>query len=432
MGPIATRLAQALARIASQDQHWHAMLALNPQAQTIAAELDEHTPTGPLFGKILAIKDNIDLAGMATSSGCKALAQAMPLGDADVVARLKAAGMVVIGKANLSELSFEIRSRSSMGGDVLCPFAPHATAGGSSGGSAVAVALGFADMALGTDTGGSIRIPAACNGLVGLRPAHGALPMAGIAPLAPATDTVGPITRNLADAKALYRAMGGQLGPLGPVKGMRLGLLHQAYGEDPAILAAMALAEQRLAAAGVELVPLTLEGIEDHLAGPHIVDAQFAASFDAYLASNFHEQTAPASLSELVASGQFLPEHSASLRRRMRRPPDAAPILAAHRRLASQLELAMAQLGLDGLLYPSLRVIPQDLDNPKGGWAAELAARTGWPAISVPALGRPALPPCPDQPSPDQPRPVGAEILVPAGEEAKLFALAAIICEEQL
>ncbi|KAH2875709.1 hypothetical protein KXV75_000469, partial [Aspergillus fumigatus] len=175
------QLAACLARIEVEDNRWHAMLSLNPTAEAEATRSDLeaslHGKSGLLHGFILAVKDNIDIAGMATTSGCRALANAMPFDDAPVVQRLRKAGALVIGKTNLSEFSFEIRSRSSLGGDVLCPFAPHATAGGSSGGSAVAVACGFADGALGTDTGGSIRIPAACNGLVGFRPAHGALPM---------------------------------------------------------------------------------------------------------------------------------------------------------------------------------------------------------------------------------------------------------------
>lgn len=209
-------LTRCLSLILQEDDRWHAMLAINPQAEA-EAEAADHAAAqgqglGPLHGVVLAIKDNIDVAGMATTSGCKALARAMVPGDAPVVARLRAAGAVVVGKTNLSEFSFEIRSRSSLGGDVRCPFAPDSTAGGSSGGSAVAVARGFAMAALGTDTGGSIRIPAACNGLVGLRPAHGMLSLEGVAPLAPSTDTIGPITRSVADARLLYEIMGGQIG----------------------------------------------------------------------------------------------------------------------------------------------------------------------------------------------------------------------------
>jgi Asp-tRNA(Asn)/Glu-tRNA(Gln) amidotransferase A subunit family amidase len=414
-GRVQAKLAQCYALIAQQDQRWRAMLALNPAAAQEAADADGRDPVGQLDGFVLAVKDNIDLFGMATSSGCKALVGAMPRRDAAVVARLRAAGAIVLGKTNLSELSFEIRSRSSLGGDVLCPFAPQASAGGSSGGSAVAVACGFADGALGTDTGGSIRIPAACNGVVGFRPAHGSLPMAGIAPLAPSTDTVGPIARHVEDAAMLYQAMGGSLTPHTKAN-PKVGVLRQAFGDDPAIHTAMEQAMARLCAQGVTLLdPFVVEDIEDLLAGEHIVDAEFAAAFDAYLASNFLAATAPENLAELLASGAYLPEYRPVLERRITAAPQAEAILARHRLLEQKLSAAMAAQGLDALLYPTMRVIPQDLDNPKGGWAAELAARTGWPAITVPCAPQGAS------------RPVGAELMAPRASEGLLFALAKII-----
>jgi Asp-tRNA(Asn)/Glu-tRNA(Gln) amidotransferase A subunit family amidase len=410
-----------LDRIAAEDGRWHAMLAINDDARNQARAADAVAAAGGSLGVLhgipVVVKDNIDVAGMATTSGCRALAGAMPLRDAQVVGRLKAAGAIIVGKTNLSEFSFEIRSRSSLGGDVLCPVAPWATAGGSSGGSAVAVARGFALAALGSDTGGSIRIPAACNGLVGFRPAHGVLSLAGFAPLAPSTDTVGVLARSVANARLLYGVMGGALaGSTVSVDGLRLGVLRSAFGEDPSVIAASERGLDALRGAGVALVdPFIVAGLEELLDGPHIVDAEFAAAFDHYLATNFVPGTAPASLATLVASGEFLPEYRSSLRQRMDSPPAAAAILARHAELKQALGLAMQAQGLDGLVFPTMRVIPDSLDNPKGGWAPELAARTGWPAISVPA------------PVPPGARPVGVEILVPAGKEETLFALAGVI-----
>jgi Asp-tRNA(Asn)/Glu-tRNA(Gln) amidotransferase A subunit family amidase len=420
-GPIQRQLATCLSRIASEDRHWHAMLALNPQVERDAVNSDLeaalHGKSGLLHGFILGVKDNIDVAGMATSSGCKALAHAMPHQDAEVIHRLRQAGALVIGKTNLSEFSFEIRSRSSLGGDVRCPFAPHATAGGSSGGSAVALACGFADGALGTDTGGSIRIPAACNGLVGFRPAHGALPMAGIAPLAPSTDTVGPIARNVEDALLLYRAMGGVVEVPATLRKMRVGVLRQAFGDDPAIRQTMEKAADRLDHHGVQLVdPVVIDGLETLLAGPHIVDLEFATAFSAYLARNFQPGTAPASLTALMESGDYLPEYQATLERRLTATPDAAQeVLNRHHQLAQAMAAMMAHHQLDALLYPTMQVIPEDLGTPKGGWAPELAARSGWPAITVPVAPH------------DAPRPIGGELLAPAGSEGVLFALARVI-----
>ena len=413
-------LAGCLDRIAGEVDCWHAMLALRADARGDARDADrlaaQGTPRALLHGIPIAIKDNIDVAGMATTSGCRALAHAMPLRDAHVVSRLKAAGAIVVGKTNLSEFSFEIRSRSSLGGDVLCPAAPWATAGGSSGGSAVAVTRGFALAALGTDTGGSIRIPAACNGLVGFRPAHGVLSLAGIAPLAPSTDTVGPITRSVADARLLYEIMSGmpKASPVA-VHQLRLGVLHQAFGENSSVIAASEAALEVLRSAGVNLQPFSMPELDALLAGPHIVDAEFAAAFDKHLATNFAPGTAPASLAELVAGGEFLPEYAPSLHQRMHTPPAAAAILMRHAELKRSLTSAMQAQRLDGLVYPTMRVIPDSLDNPTGGWAPELAARTGWPAITVPA------------PLPVGARPVGIEFLAPAGAEETLFALAQVI-----
>ena len=421
-GPNAETLLDAcLDRIAAEDSRWQAMRAINNDAREDARAADrlaaQGQHSGLLHGLPIAVKDNIDVAGMATTSGCRGLAAAIPRRDADVVRRLRAADAIIVGKTNLSEFSFEIRSKSSLGGDVLCPVAPWATAGGSSGGSAVAVARGFALAALGTDTGGSIRIPAACNGVVGFRPAHGALSLAGIAPLAPSTDTVGTITRSVGDARLLYRVLGGAQTRAGDgTHGLRLGVLRPAFGADPAVIAA---SEQGLAAlrrGGVELVdPFVVSGLEDLLAGPHIVDAEFAAAFDRYLADNFVPGTAPASLTELVASGEFLPDYAPTLLARMTAPPAAAEILARHATLKQVLTSAMQAQRINGLIFPTMRVIPDSLDNPRSGWAPELAARTGWPAISVPA------------PVPPGARPVGIEILVPDGREEALFALAGMI-----
>jgi len=408
----------ARAAMARHDHHHHAMLAMasDADAQALACDTAPHDDARPLLGVPIVVKDNIDVAGMATTSGCRALAGAMPPGDAPVVARLRAAGAVIVGKSNLSELSFEIRSRSSLGGDVISPFVPGATAGGSSGGSAVAVALGYAAAALGTDTGGSIRIPCALNGLVGLRPTHGSLPMAGIAPLAPPTDTVGPMGWRVEDVARLFAAMGGVAAERRVPR--RVGVLRAAFGADARVCAAVEAGLAALAARGIAVVdPVALPGLEDLLAGDHIVDLAFAAAFDAYLARAFRSGTAPASLAEIVAGGDFLPDHRAVLLRRMAADVSAIPaVLARHAALRIRLEVLCAEHGLDALAYPTLQTLPETLDNPAGAWAAELAARSGWPAITVPVARLAGIG-----------RPVGLELLAPAGGEASLFALARLI-----
>jgi len=419
-GSAEAALDACLARIADEEDRWNAILSLAPDARDVSRRADAAAARGetlgPLHGVVLAIKDNIDLVGTATTSGCRALASATPRANAAVVERLQAAGAVIIGKTNLSEFSFEVRSRSSLGGDVICPLAPGSTAGGSSGGSAVAVARGYAMAAIGTDTGGSIRIPAACNGLVGLRPAHGLLSLAGAAPLAPSTDTIGPIARTVADAALLYRVMGGTIAPQ-DARPARVGVVRQAFGIEPAVVAACEHAARRLMDAGIEVIdPIEIAEIEALLDGPHIVDAEFAAAFDAYLARNFISGTAPPDLAAVLASGRFLPDYRDAITARLAYDRRAAgAILEQHRRLTATLTEALARLNLDALLYPTMRVIPTGLGNPKVGWAPELAARTGWPAVSVPVRVKAAA------------RPIGVELLVPAGDEQLLFALGRIV-----
>jgi Asp-tRNA(Asn)/Glu-tRNA(Gln) amidotransferase A subunit family amidase len=241
--------------------------------------------------------------------------------------------------------------------------------------------------------------------------------MTGIAPLAPSTDTVGPVAASVADAMLLYRVLGGVLPVLpGADRTARIGVLRAAMGHDPRIVAAMDKTCTRLVRAGSTLVEdFTLDGLEDWLAGPHIVDAEFAAAFDTYLAQHFAAGTAPTTLAALVASGHFLADHAEALHRRMAADPTAAlKILQQHAGLTSALRDAMNRANIHGLLYPTLKVVPDGLDNPTGGWAAELAARTGWPAISVPVIA--SL----------QARPVGIELLMPTGDETRLFALAEV------
>jgi amidase len=148
----------------------------------------------------LAVKDCIDVAGLPTTVGCEVIAErAVPAAaDAAVVAAARQAGARVVGKTNLSELCWSAVGTNSWSGTPVNPADPRRIPGGSSSGSAVAVAAGEADVALGTDTGGSVRIPAACCGITGLKTTWGRVPMAGVYPLAPSLDTVGPLGADVA------------------------------------------------------------------------------------------------------------------------------------------------------------------------------------------------------------------------------------------
>ncbi len=155
---------------------------------------------GPADGPRLAVKDAIDVAGTVTTAGCKALADRGLVAehDAPCVATARAAGARIVGKTNLHELCFGTTGLNPTFGDPVNPRWPDRVPGGSSSGSAVAVALGEADVAFGTDTGGSVRLPAACCGIAGLKTTHGRISIDGIWPLAPSLDTVGPLARDVA------------------------------------------------------------------------------------------------------------------------------------------------------------------------------------------------------------------------------------------
>jgi len=418
-------VAACLARIAAHDRaglFLSAMLRVSPDAQDVASDCDDARRRGARLGALhgvpIAVKDNIDLAGMPTTSGCRALEAAMPWRTAPALDALLAAGAIVVGKTNLSEFSFEIRSRSSLGGDTRNPFSPSVTSGGSSGGTAVAVAAGFALAGLGTDTGGSIRVPAAYNGLVGLRPTWGTIPTIGVAPLAPSTDTVGTITRSVDDAATMLSLLAAARSPSSDARaGMRVGVLRQLLGTSVEIDAGIDRAKAALHAAGVEVdaAPDLPDAVLPR--GDHIVDEEFGPSFDAYLRSNFRPGTAADSLAAVIAERGFLPEYEEVLRARAapRSASVRAAILARHAELRGALTRVMDRFGFDALLYPPSAVLPSSMDNPMGGWAPELAACSGWPALALP-VGRTS-----------EGMPLSAELLARPHAEATLFALGRVI-----
>jgi aspartyl-tRNA(Asn)/glutamyl-tRNA(Gln) amidotransferase subunit A len=163
--------------------------------------------TVPTDGISLAVKDLFDTAGLTTTYGSILFADHVPERSAEAVVRLERAGYVDVGKTNLHEFAYGVTSQNPHFGTVPNPIAPGRTAGGSSGGSAAALAAGLADAALGSDSGGSIRIPAACCGIVGFKPSYGLVPLDGCFPLAPTFDHAGPMARSVADCTAMLEAL---------------------------------------------------------------------------------------------------------------------------------------------------------------------------------------------------------------------------------
>lgn len=218
----ATLVKQLQRRIASHDREGpslHAIIELNPQALAIARERDHERASGkvrgPLHGIPVLLKDNIQTADrMQTSAGSPALVGLAASEDASVVSRLREEGAVILGKTNMSELA-GFRGEhvpdgwSGRGGQTRNPHRLDADVGGSSSGSAAAVAAGFAPLAVGTETNGSIVVPAALNGIVGLKPSVGLLGRSGIIPASLNQDTPGPMARSVFDAALLLNAMAG-------------------------------------------------------------------------------------------------------------------------------------------------------------------------------------------------------------------------------
>ncbi len=178
------------------------------RAEQLDSARDGGTTLGPLAGVPVGLKDLIDQAGRTTTCG-SSFYRKTPSASASVVTRLEDAGAVIVGRTGLHEFAFGFSSENPWFGPVRNPWDPATSPGGSSGGSAAAVAAGLAAVGIGTDTGGSVRVPAALCGLVGLKVTHGRIPLTGVFPLVASIDTVGPLTATVEDARLVYEVLAG-------------------------------------------------------------------------------------------------------------------------------------------------------------------------------------------------------------------------------
>lgn len=250
--------------------HLNAFLDLHRDAVLEAAHSADRARAagrkpGRLHGLLLAVKDNIDVAGAPTSCNTPAFAGHRARADAAIVARLKDEGAIVLGKASMHELALGSPNGPRVGGDPVNPHAPGAMTGGSSSGTAVAVAARLASAGLGTDTGGSVRIPAAHCGIAGLRPTLGHYSGDGIVVLCPTRDTAGPMARTIADAALIDAAITGEDGSLPAVSlaGLRIGMPRRYFREDlhPDTASFLAQEVARLAAHGAVLVEADIDDV---------------------------------------------------------------------------------------------------------------------------------------------------------------------------
>lgn len=404
-----------LARIAAYDRRGprlNAMIRLHPGARAAARRLDAERRAGrvrgPLHGVPIVLKDNFDTHDLPTSGGSLALANHRTADDAFVVRRLRDAGAVVLGKSNMHELAAGITTISSLGGQTCNPYDPRRTPGGSSGGTGAAVAASFAAVGWGSDTCGSIRIPAAFGSLVGLRPTYGLVSRTGVLPLSHTQDVPGPLARTVGDlavaldatvgadpADTATRVLAGRTLPrfadslsAGALRGARIGILTNYFTDaDGEVVDTVRAAIRAMHAAGADTVTVTVAGFDSLLAGTSVINFEHKYDMLDYLAR------APAgpvtSLADLVATGL---EHDAlEARFRLadtagtRDSPAYRRALARQAAMRARITALLDSLRLDALVYPTMRRKPALIGDPQLGSTCNLSAQTGLPALTVPA-----------------------------------------------
>jgi amidase len=413
---------QYLDRIHAYDQQGPAinsMLFVNPaslqQADAMDQEFERTHKLKPLGCVPIVLKDNFDTADMPTTAGALTLKGAQPEKDAFAVKRLREAGVLILGKANLQEFASGGISVSSLGGQVKNPYDLTRTPGGSSGGTGAAVAANFAAAGTGSDTGGSIRSPSSANSLVGLRPTRGLISRDGIVPVSFTQDTIGPMTRNVADTARILDFMVGY-DPNDPVtalsvgnipktytaflenglKGARLGVLTTLFGSGPEyeeVNKVMAKAIDALKEQGAVIVP-----VEDAVLDAEKLTAQFRLNepeFKFALNRYLQEQGPHVpvhSLAEIIASGQY---HKPTLEKFFAAAQSYddgpnSPDYKGRRMKMDEIKIEVANLmaknQLDALVYPHQKclVVPigATFQKDRNGVIAALA---GFPAIELPA-----------------------------------------------
>ncbi len=275
-----------LERIDSLDDELRAFVTVTPdEARSAAAAADaartDGRSLGPLHGLPVALKDNIDTAGIRTTMGSSFFADNVPTEDAPVWQRMRDAGAVLLGKTQLHEFAFGATTQNPHYGPCRNPWDTGRIPGGSSGGSGAATGAALCAVALGTDTGGSVRIPASLNGVCGIRPTLGRIPNTGVFHIAASFDTVGPLARSLADMAAVFDVMAGydaddsgSINRQAPTlvdalrrdpSGVRVGVPTEFFFDDvdPDIVTATRAAADELAAAGLDVVPIDVPGAEE-------------------------------------------------------------------------------------------------------------------------------------------------------------------------
>ena len=396
----------------AQGPSLNAVRAINPRAlaEARAADAARHRPHGQLLGIPVLLKDNIDVRGMTTTAGSVALVESFPAVDAPLVTQLKKAGVVILGKAKLTEFANFLTTGmppgySSAGGQVLNPYDVSQSPSGSSSGPAVSSAVGFAPLTVGTETSGSILSPSFANSDVGIKPTLGLISRTGIVPIAASQDTAGPITKTVADAAAELTALTGT-DPLDPataanplvghdftsdlrpdaLRGARIGVVASQIppaGTDTLTLWNAATAA--LTAQGATLVPVTLDTTSSIVGGSSVLTYEFKRDLNTYL-SRLPANAPRKTLADIIAFntahagvalkfGQVLAlaaqakDLSPGSADTMKYLADRAQDLADSK---ARIDALLAADGLTALLFAN-------------SGSAAIGAKAGYPSITVPA-----------------------------------------------
>ena len=359
------------------------------RAREVDKEFAAGTDRGPLHGVPISIKDIIDIRGLPTTASSRVREGHVAERDAPVIAHLRQAGAVLIGKTNLHEFAFGTTSEDSAFGAVKNPRDASRSAGGSSGGSGASVAAGMALASIGTDTGGSVRIPAAVCGTVGLKPTLGEVSIDGVVPLSRTMDHVGPLTASVADASLVYHALLGDTRTAPPVPmpmhGLRLAVPRTYFCDllDNEVRARFEAAIERLRAAGAHIDEIEIRHATD--IAPvylHIVLSD-AAAYHAHTLETVPDRYTPPVRLRLEMGRYVMAE-------------DYVRALAGRDVLAREVDAALAQH--DALMLPTLSIVapPIGAATVEVGSAREpvrnvmlrltqLFNVTGHPAVSIPA-----------------------------------------------
>ncbi|QDU46354.1 Glutamyl-tRNA(Gln) amidotransferase subunit A [Symmachiella dynata] len=319
---------EALSRISRFQEPFHLFTAILPElARQQAKAVDARVLKGddlPLAGVPFAVKDLIDVAGVPTTCGSQAFANHKAAADATVVKKLVDAGAVLLGKLNMHECAFGFTGENAIYGNCPNPWNTERIAGGSSSGSAVAVSLGICGFTLGSDTGGSIRMPAALCNLVGLKPTYGRVSRAGVIPLSWSMDHIGPLARTAEETAVVLGAMAGADGldesssssgvpdysaELGQeIRGLKIGVPRNWFFDSlqPQVAQAVTTAIDRMTALGAKRVKATLPHLPEVL-GAHraIILSEAASAFEPYLRDRPEDFSVD--IRTLLQGGQFIP-----------------------------------------------------------------------------------------------------------------------------